>query len=81
MRRREKIKTRSERREKAELKTIFWFTISIRTVANLQWYRHKWYNFGTYTISDGRYFFMFGVTNVPNAKSTVGAFRNVECFN
>ena len=63
---REKIKTRSERREKAELKIIFQFTISVRTVANLQRYGQKWYNFGTYTISDGRYPFMLGVANVPN---------------
>ena len=66
MRMREKIKTRSERREKAELKIIFQFTISVRTVANLQRYGQKWYNFATYTISDGRYLFMLGVVNVPN---------------
>ena len=66
MRRRGKIKSRSEWREKAELKTIFRFTISVHIVANLQRYGQKWYNFGTYTISNGRYFFMFGVANVSN---------------
>ena len=37
-REREEIKTRSERREKAEYKTLFCFTTSIRTVTNLQRY-------------------------------------------
>ena len=55
-REREEIKTRSERREKAKYKTLFRFTTSVHTIANLQRYEHKWYNFGTYATSDGSCF-------------------------
>ena len=47
-----RAQTGSERREK-KYKTLFTYTTYVRTVANLQPYEHKWYNFGTYTMSDG----------------------------
>ena len=40
-REREEINTISERREKAKYKTLFRFTTSVHTIANLQRYEHK----------------------------------------